>query len=281
MRHVLCAVLAAGLASPAFAQSLPAGSQLPSAEDVANRDTLTLGIGAAVTPEFEGSKDYRIIPAGAIRGQYRGIEFTSRGSYLYVDLVRRAGKLDLDAGPIIGARFGRKSHVTDPLVQLLPTRNAAIEVGGFAGFSLHGLTNPYDRLSFRVDVLHDVGNAHKSTVFGPNVEFSTPLSRTTYASANLGAEFVGDRFNQYYFGITPAESLVSGLPAYNAAGGIKNWKAGLVLNQSITGDLLHGLSIFGFGQYSRIVGNARRSPIVALRGSANQWIGAGGLAYTW
>jgi outer membrane scaffolding protein for murein synthesis (MipA/OmpV family) len=107
------------------------------------------------------------------------------------------------------------------------------------------------------------------------------LSRRTYASANLAAEFVSAKFNQYYFGITPADSLASGLPVYAPGGGMKNWKAGLMLDQSITGDLMGGLSVFGYGQYSRLVGDARRSPIVTLRGSPNQWIGAVGLAYTW
>src|SRR5258708_1696208 len=165
MRHLLCAALAAGLAKPAFAQSAPAASQLPSADDVANRDTLALGIGAAVTPEFEGSTDYRIIPAAAVRAQYRGIGIMSRGAYLYVDFIPRAGKLDFDGGPIVGARFGRKDHLKDPIVDLLPTRKMAIEVGAFAGIGVHGLTNPYDHLSFRVDVLTDVASAHKSTVF--------------------------------------------------------------------------------------------------------------------
>jgi outer membrane scaffolding protein for murein synthesis (MipA/OmpV family) len=35
------------------------------------------------------------------------------------------------------------------------------------------------------------------------------------------------------------------------------------------------------GQYSRLVGDFKRSPIVAMRGSASQWLGAVGLAYTW
>jgi outer membrane protein len=281
MRHLTCAALAACLASPALAQSAPSAEALPSAADLANRDSFTLAVGAAVVPEFEGSRDYRIIPAGAVRGQYRGVSFMSRGAYLYVDVVPRAAKFDFDAGPVVGVRFGRKDNLKDPVVDLLPTRKTAIEVGAFAGLSLHGLTNPYDTLSFRVDVLHDVANAHKSTTYGPCVEFSTPLSRRTYASASVGAEFVSAKFNQYYFGITPAESLVSGLPAYTPEGGMKNWKAGLLLSQSITGDLLGGLSVFGYGQYSRLVGDARRSPIVALRGSPNQWLGAAGLAYTW
>jgi outer membrane scaffolding protein for murein synthesis (MipA/OmpV family) len=156
-------------------------------------------------------------------------------------------------------------------------------VGGFAGVSVHGLTNPYDTLGFRVDVLHDIGSAHKSTTFSPNVEFSTPVSRSTYVGLNVGAEFVSNRFADYYYTITPADRLATGnqLPVFNADGGMKNWKAGLLVNQSLSGNLLHGLSIFGLGQYSHLVGDFRRSPIVSQRGSASQWIGALGLGYTW
>ena len=165
----------------------------------------------------------------------------------------------------------------------MPRRKTAIEVGAFAGVSFHGLTNPYDTLAFHVDVLHDVGSAHKSTTVSPNLQFSTPLSRITYVGANIGAEFVGNKYADYYFSISPTDSIATGgvLPPFNADGGMKNWKAGLLLNQSLSGDLLHGLSLFGVGQYSRLVGDFRRSPIVSQRGSAGQWIGALGLAYSW
>jgi MipA family protein len=281
MRFIACAALAACLASPALAQNEPAAAQLPSPEEVSNRDTVTIGAGAAILPDYEGSDDYRIIPAGAVRGQYHGIGFSTRGTYLFVDFIPQSGKIDFDLGPIVGVRLNSRRHIDDPVVKLLPRRKAAIEVGGFAGIGVHGVTNPYDRLGFRLDVLHDVGSAHQSTTFSPNVEFSTPLSRRTYASANVGAEFVSNKFADYYYTISPTDSLASGLPAFNAGGGMKNWKAGLLLNQSLTGDLLHGLSIFGTGQYSRLVGDFKRSPIVSRRGSANQWLGALGLAYTW
>ena len=48
-----------------------------------------------------------------------------------------------------------------------------------------------------------------------------------------------------------------------------------------TGDLLYDLSIFGLGQYSRLVGDFKLSPIIVQRGNASQWAGAMDLAYTW
>jgi len=284
MRPFACLAFAACcLGSPAQAQPAPAGGALPSPEEIANRDSFTVGLGAAVIPDYEGSDDYRIIPAGAVRGKVRGISFSTHGAYLYADVVPKTGKFSFDAGPIIGARFDSRRHTDDPVVKLMLKRKTAIEVGGFAGVSFRGLTNPYDTLSLHIDVLHDIGNAHKSTVFSPNLDFSTPLSRRTYASASVGAEIVSDKFANYYFGVSPADLLATGnqLPLYDADGGLKNWKVSLLLNQSITGDLLGGFSIFGIGQYSRLVGDFKRSPIVSMRGSASQWLGAVGVAYTW
>jgi MipA family protein len=283
MRYLTCFALTASFASPAFAQSQPTAGALPTPEEVANKDTVTVAAGAAIVPDYEGSDNYRIIPAGAIRGKVHGFSFTTRGSYFYLDVIPHSGKVDFDVGPIVGVRFNSRKKIDDDIVKLLPKRKTAIEVGGFAGVSFHGLTNPYDTLALRVDVLHDIGKAHKSTVFSPNVEFSTPLSMRTYASLNVGAEFVSNKFADYYFSLTPADSVRTGavLPPFNASGGMKNWKAGLLLNQSLTGNLLHGISIFGLGQYSRLVGDFKRSPIVSQRGSANQWIGALGLGYTW
>ena len=61
---------------------------------------------------------------------------------------------------------------------------------------------------------------------------------------------------------------------------MKNWKLTALVNQSITGDLTHGLSIFGAATYSRLVGSIGRSPFVDDRGSKSQWQSVLGLAYT-
>jgi outer membrane scaffolding protein for murein synthesis (MipA/OmpV family) len=283
MRRIAYLVFACCLGAPAVAQDQPSAGQLPSPKEVLARDALTIGAGVGILPDYEGSDDYRIIPVAAVRGQYHGISFTTRGPYLYVDVIPdRGNKVEFIAGPIAGARM-KRSHIDDDVVKLLPHLKTAIELGGFAGVSLHQLTNPYDTLSLRLDVLHDVASAHESTVFGPSIDFSTPLSRTTYASASVGAEFVGNKFADYYFSISPTDSAATGgaLPVFDADGGMKNWKASLLLNQSLSGDLLHGVSIFGLGQYSRLVGDFKRSPIVSQRGSASQWTGAVGLAYSW
>ena len=114
----------------------------------------------------------------------------------------------------------------------------------------------------------------------PTIDFGTPLSRYTYIGASLSAEWAGGGYANYYYSITPAEALASGLSPYDADGGFKSWRLGLLANQSITGDLTHGLSLFGTGSYSHLAGDFKDSPIVDDRGSASQWLAAVGLAYT-
>ena len=261
-------------ASPALAQSTQA-SGLPDPND--QSDTFTLAAGGAYIADYEGSDDYKLTPFAAVRGRVSGLSFFSRGTYLYLDVLRRPKSgVDFDFGPIVGFRRERTGHIKDPFVRALPDRKTAIEVGGFAGVTFHGLTNPYDGLSFRVDVVHDVANAHKSTIVTPSIDFGTPLSKRTYVGASVSADFVSDRYANYYYSIAP----LSALPTYDANGGMKNWKTSLLLNQSITGDLTHGLSLFGAGSFSRMTGSIARSPIVANRGSRSQWQAAVGLAYT-
>lgn len=272
----IAAAAAVLVAAPAAAQE---AAPLPDPDD--RSDMVMIGAGGAWLPDYEGSDDYRLIPAAFIRGRLSGISFATRGSYLYVDLIAaRSGNLELDLGPIGGVRLNRSSRIKDDAVDRLAERDMAVELGGFAGVSFTGLTNPYDSLSLRLDAVKDVADVHDSWVLTPSIDFSTPLSRFTYVGASLSGDFVSDDFADAYFGIDPADALASGLPPFDADGGLKNWKIGLVANHSLTGDLTGGLSLFATGHYSRLLGDFRRSPIVDQRGSASQWLGALGLAYT-
>jgi len=276
-KFVLAISVSLAAASPAYAQQ---SAPLPSPEEAGSGFTLALGVG--YRPDYVGSDDYRLIPAAGIRGRVGPVMLTSRSSYLYADFFpRTAAKVDFDLGPIVGANFNRATKIKDDVVDLLPERDVAIEVGAFAGVSIHDLTNPYDTLAFRLDVKQDVSGAHKSAVFSPAIEFSTPLSRFTYVSASASMDFVTAKYARYYFGITPADSLISGLPVYDPDGGMEEWKAGLLVNQSITGDLTQGFSIWGTVEYSHLTGDIKDSPIVRLRGDSNQWLIAAGVAYTW
>lgn len=265
------------VATPALAQTRT--GELPDPND--QSDTFSIGAGAGIYPDYEGSDDYEFIPVAGLRGRWNGFNFYTRGTYLYVDFIRRGdGPVEFDFGPIVGARPYRTGKVDDDAVDALPELDTAFEVGGYAGITYHGLTNPYDALSFHVDVTTDVSDAHGSTLITPTIDFGTPLSTTTYVGVSASAEWAGDGYADYYYSIDPAGSLASGLPVFEADGGFKHWRLSLFANQSLSGDLTHGWSIFGVGLYTKLSGDFSDSPIVDLRGSSSQWFGALGVAYT-
>ena len=277
----LAAVLmAATLGAPALAQTtdVPLEAPLPDPND--RGDYLNIVVGAAFVPDYEGSDEHRIVPGVVLRARTGGISIFTRGTYLYADLIRGGEGIDFDAGPIIGVRLNRTGKVKDDRVNDLPDRKVAVEAGGFAGLTFKGLTNPYDSLSIRVDAVKDFANAHESWVISPALDFGTPLSRTTFVGASLSADFVSNRFADYYFGISPSGSLASGLPVYDADGGLKSWQAGLLLGHSLSGNLRKGWGLFGTAGYKRLVGDIADSPIVDDRGSPNQWFGAIGVGYS-
>ena len=264
--------------SPAAAQD-----DLPKQPTVFDGDFLTVGAGAAITPSYEGSDDYIVTPVPAVAGRIGGVGITPRAAGVALDFINDPddAKIKMQLGPVVRLRFGRTRSIKDDVVARLGELDTAVEVGGNLGISITGITNPYDSLTFSVDARWDVAGAHRGEVFAPNATFQTPLSRGSFAALNISGEYVDDNYADYYFGVSQAGSVASGLRPYQARGGWKNVSGGLIGAIDLDGDLTNGgWAIFAAGNYSRLLGSFERSPIVADRGSANQWTGALGIGYT-
>ncbi len=119
------------------------------------------------------------------------------------------------------------------------------------------------------------------TVVAPSMTYLTPLSRATAVVFNVSAEHVDTAYARYYFDVSPAGAVASGLPGYTARGGWKNAGATLMGVVDLDGNLLNGgFALVGGIAYTRLLGSIRDSPIVSERGSANQLVGALGVALT-
>lgn len=284
MKPILClaAAMTCLAAAPAFAQQERQSAQIDPAE--LNRDTVTVALGAAVAPRYEGSKDYRVVPGAIVRGRVSGINFSTEGLRLYADVIPDKGAgpgWDLMLGPVAGLNLTRTGNPGDRRVDALGRRKAALEVGGYAGIGRTGvITSDYDRLSFSVTYVTDVTGIHNSDLISPEINYSTPLSRSAYVGLSLSAERVGQGYADTYFSVTPAGAAASGLPAYRVRKGWKSWSLAGFAAKSLTGDLTHGLAVVAGGGYKRMLNDFAETPIVSVAGSRNQWFGALGLAYT-
>lgn len=282
MRLLIPALLSLAAAAPLHAQDVtnPVAAPPVDAADTGG-DRITVALGAASVPDFEGSDSNQFIPAAAVIGRVSGLDFFTRGTQLYVDVVpdRPGVGTNFELGPIVAGRFDRTNRVDDRQVRALGKIDTAIELGGFVGLSRTGvITSDYDVFTARVAYLRDVSNTHDSYVITPQLNYTTPLSTRTLVSLGASADYVGKGYGRTYFSVNAAGSLASGLPQYDAReSGWRRLNVQIFAVQSLSGDLRRGFGIGGGVLYGRLFGRYRDSPIVR---DADQWSAAAGLTYT-
>ena len=286
---ILKSGIAAMLAGAFVCAPLSAQDAEPAKPDSSDRgvfagDWVTVGIGAGYGPSYDGSDDYVLFPAPLAQGSVGGIEFGVRGPGLYADLVADSSSdsnVKFLAGPLVRVRLDRNSNIKDPVVAALGKIDVAVEVGATAGVSFSQVINPYDTLTVGSDIQWDVAGAHKGRLITPSVTYSTPLSTAIFTSLILSATHVDDNYANTYFSIDQVGSTASGLPQFDAKGGWKSYGASLLGGVDLSGDARDGgWGVYSFVSYSRLTGDAKRSPVTSLRGDADQWFVAGGISYT-
>jgi outer membrane scaffolding protein for murein synthesis (MipA/OmpV family) len=276
--------LAMGYAIAALISFTPASAQPvfgPSKED---RNSLTLGLGGGIAPEYEGASDYGFQPGGVIQGKVDGFEFQVRGTNIFVDLVRDSAdsRWNVIAGPVAQVRFDRTSRrdLDDPRVALLGTSETAVELGGYVGIGKKGFLIPPASLTFDLAFVHDVAGAHDSYILTPGVSLSSPVSQRAFARIGLSADYVGGGYGRTYFDV-PALAQPGALPAYSTNGsGFKSVGSTLLMTYDLGGDNRKGWGLFALGGYKRLLGKYARSPIVREAGDADQFLAVAGIAYS-
>ena len=270
------------LACPALAQERE-GPPPPSEQTtVYDGDWVTIGAGAIYSPSYDGSDDYVISPVPMVMGQIGPVGVSPRGAGVALDFIPDPDDgIAFDLGVAVGLNANRANKIEDPVVEAAGELDHAVEIGPSAGVSIPGVLNPYDRLSFNLDAKWDVAGAHEGMVMNPGISYFTPLSRGLAGAIALNAEYVDDSYADYYYSVSPAQSAASGLPLYQAEGGFTKAGATALLAVDLDGNLANGgISLFGAGGYSRMLGDAKRTPYTSLRGDADQFFAALGVGYT-
>lgn len=234
-----------------------------------------LTLGGAMVPDYEGSEDYQAAPFAAGKLAYDEYYVEARGSKLRAN-VMPAGvfPFGLELGPSLAYRFGRDDVKNDD-VDALRDVDGTFAVGGFAKIYTNAVLDESDQLGFDVEVLGGIGSDRDGTVitFGPSYSFSPWDSLRL--GFNASATYASDRYNETYFGIDADNALRSGLPTYDADGGIKD----LGLSVNATYMMTEHWAITGNAKITQLVGDAADSPIVDDAGSATQGVVAVGIVF--
>lgn len=283
------AALTLALPSLAAAQDTTSAGAPPSPSTVeadTGGDRVTIGVGVATVPDYEGADSNDIIPGAIAVGTVGGFDFFTRGTQLYVDLVPDpAGPgTKFELGPIAAVRLQRNSlkNIDDARVRGLGKIDTAYELGAFAGVSRTGvITSDFDTLTARVGFVHDLGDAHGSYVVTPQINYTTPLSVRNLVSFGVSGDYVGKGYGRTYFGVTPGQTVASTLRTYTIGdSGWKSYSLSAFALQSLSGDLRRGLGIGAGVLYTGYLGRYKRSPLVRDIGDSSTWTIAAGLTYT-
>ena len=224
-----------------------------------------VGLGPQLAPSYPGSDEFSLSPLVEVsitRGD-KPFKFEAPDESFGFALIDEGG---LAIGPALNLQGSRTAKdVGAPLDKVSTT----IEAGAFAEYEI----SP----SFRVrgEGRRGIGG-HEGGIGNVGADFVARDGDAWLFSIGPRVTLSNGRYHRAYFGVTPEESVRTGLATYTPQGGVQAIGA--------TAGLLTQLSkrwgIYSYAKYDRLVGDASRSPVVREYGSRNQLSGGLALTYT-
>jgi outer membrane protein len=233
-----------------------------------------VAVGVGMYPDYIGSDDYAVGAIPLARYQYWGKRDVQLiGNTLNMNLLDAGG---WRLGPSGILRFGR-SDVEDDVVNRVHEIDPSIDLGAFAGYTWVHPDEPRIRVGTSLWALGDVTDSHGGWTAGANVFGAYPVFRALTLLGGGGVTYGSGSYMSTYFGVTPADSQASGLAVYQPDAGIRDMRGWLVALLHLSPNWTVGAGLI----YSRLADESGRSPIVADRGSRDQWVFGAGAMYIW
>jgi outer membrane scaffolding protein for murein synthesis (MipA/OmpV family) len=172
------------------------------------------------------------------------------------------------AGPFLNYLPGRTSNGQLQGLRDVPDMG---EVGGFVQYAPTDFWRVFAAVGQAVG-----GRSGQGGVLGRvGGEVGYPVGGGVIGSTNLMAHFADARHTQTYFGVSDDESRASGIPRYNAGGGLQN----MALTQSFYFPLAPHWSLLTSASWIHLTGSAANSSIVKAVGATNQGEAQVAIAY--
>ncbi|QIG80598.1 MipA/OmpV family protein [Stakelama tenebrarum] len=250
--------LAAGIAAATLLAPLPALAQ-----DTPSRTRV--GIGPQVTPSFPGSDDVSFSPMFEF-SRARGSEifdFEAPDESIGMPILR-SGPFEI--GPAFNFQGARGKHEAG--VELTKV-DFTVELGGFANLWV------VDNVRLRAEARYGV-NGHEGLIGTLSGDYVARDGDQWLFSIGPRVTFAGNGYESAYFDVTPGDAITSGLPVYDADGGLHSAGAAAAYLQKID----RRWSVYGYVKYDRLLGDGKDSPIVTQLGSRDQFSGGIALFYT-
>ena len=230
-----------------------------------------IAVGVVAAPDYEGSKQYRVLPFPFFSVSKGNYSIRTEGPGVAINIIDNA---NFNAGPIVAFRPERDEDARDATVKTLTTINSSVEAGGFLsyGFDLDG---PGERIEASVKSVFDLGDAHNGYTVQGSLSYRTVFERKYSFSLALSATYGDEKYNNTYFGVSAADSAISGIAQYNAESGLKDIGATTTLGYQF--DDKWGMMVIG--GYTKLLSPAKDSPLIQAVGNTNQFFGGTAVTY--
>ena len=242
------------------------------------------GTGSAAAEE--GEKPRRIVRVAIgpeIVPDHVGADGTKFSPYVNIDLKREGKEFEFEApdesfglglidvgsfefGPSLNLESSRRPSRFPVPVDKVPT---TVEAGAFGQLYLA------KSFRLRAELRKGLGG-HDGWISHLSADFIARRGDDYVFSIGPRVIWADEEYQRAYFGVTPAMSAASGLPAFDPDSGLRGVAAATSLSYQFTSDW----GIQAYGRYERLVGDAGRSPLIRTYGSRDQFSAGLALSYT-
>ena len=245
----------------------PPPFELPFLPTLSGSWTATIGAEGVYKPDFEGARASMLSAAPILYIRRAGSpdSFHSPRDNASIALLDFG---DLRAGP--AAKFvPARNQASNTALYGLGDVNAAFELGGFIEYF------PVDWFRLRNETRGGLGG-HGGVVSDFSADFIVPVTRAFTISAGPRFTWQSTAATAPYFSINQAQAMASGLTMFDAKGGAHSAGVGAQVKYRIN----RQWEVHSYVEYERLLGDAARSPLVTMRGSANQTTVGIGASYS-
>lgn len=248
--------------------------------------TVELGAFGLFSPKFFGAKDSKFSAIPYVSIKYRDIAFASLDKGIGVNFFSASG---FTAGAFVGFRPGREVKDSRRYLTGLGDVDPSLTAGGFVKYDYGRSFSTQITLSKGIASIGDskskingLGILEKAKGnLGTRIDWSADarmqlFDNRLHVSIGPRVSFFDKEYAESAYGITINQALASGYRPFKAKAGVAEVGVGGSARYRITDNI----SATAFGSYTRIVGDAAKSPLVTGPGGSKDQFKAGlGLSY--
>ncbi|MEA2092948.1 MAG: MipA/OmpV family protein [Pseudomonadota bacterium] len=238
-----------------------------------------VGLGVAVSPDYEGGNDYEAVPAPFGRYNWAsgrsvslgGTGGSEKAARLAANIISTEQSTVWKFGPLLQYRLKRDDNVDNKKVSRMKEVDAETELGAFLGFKSGALMAA-------VGYVTDVSSESDGSLWYLKGGYDLPVNQKFSMNVGVHLTYADDDYMDTYFGVSRKDSARSGLPQYTASSGFKD--TGLALTGTYQFNQKWGM--LGNVSWTRMLNDAEDSPLVdGSRGQGDKNVYAAVVAVTY